>query len=739
VPEPPQAQPADGGSGSSGDQQDYAGTPRPEAAIPALDKSQLGVLREVGREWARASADPRTWREALPVDPSLGEYPQERDFRPARFTRFVPVSGQGGQLPPIETTSAAEEPHSRAARAGHRLRRLIVGPALDASAIAQERMRKLMALPVLSADALSSVAYGPQAMLVFLVLAGMPGLAASLPVGGAIVFLMFAVGISYRQTIRAYPQGGGSYIVATEELGRIPGLMAASGLLIDYIMTVAVSIASGVAAITSAVPSLLPDTTLIGVLVILLLLVGNLRGVRQAGALFAAPTYAFIAGIAALVVGGLVYSAHRGFHPVPVRHLPIIESLDALLILRAFASGCTAMTGIEAISNAVPVFEPVEWRNARVTLSWMVGLLIAMFAGVLVITRLTGIVPETSQTMLSELGHLSFGNGPVYVYIQAATAAVLLMAANTSYNDFPRVLFLMAKDRLAPHSFLHIGDRLTFRNGIVLLSVVAAAVYIVFSGNTNSLLPLYAVGVFLAFTLSQCGMVMHWRRHRDQPHWRRSLAINATGAVLTGIVFIIEGVTKFTAGAWAALLLSAIIIFVALRIRRFYVVTGKQLALRPEDSSTVPQGTAPVSPRSAAELPDHVSGLTVVPVIALDRSSMQALAYAAALGPPALALHISPTAYEADRFLDYWRVWGDHLPLEVIVSPHRAVVAPLINYIGTLHQQRPDLTLTVAVPEVVDQHWWQRVLRDNNASRIQRGLHALPGITVTSVPFRLEG
>ena len=562
-------------------------------------------------------------------------------------------------------------------------------------------MRKLVALPVLSADALSSVAYGPQAMLVFLVLAGMPGLAASLPVGGAIVFLMFAVGISYRQTIRAYPQGGGSYIVATEELGRIPGLMAASGLLIDYIMTVAVSIASGVAAITSAVPSLLPDTTLIGVLVILLLLIGNLRGVRQAGSLFAAPTYTFIAGIAALVIGGLVYSAHRGFHPAPAAHLPIVESLDALLVLRAFASGCTAMTGIEAISNAVPAFKPVEWRNARVTLSWMVGLLISMFAGVLVITRLTGIVPETSQTMLSELGHLIFGNGPVYIYIQAATAAVLLMAANTSYNDFPRVLFLMAKDRLAPHSFLHIGDRLTFRNGIVVLSIVAAVVYIVFSGDTNSLLPLYAVGVFLAFTLSQSGMVLHWRRHRDQPHWRRSMAINATGAVLTGIVFIIEGVTKFTAGAWAALLLGALIIIIALRIRRFYVVTGKQLALRPEDSSTLPQGKAPVSPRPAAELPDHVSGLTIVPVVALDRSSMRALAYAAALGPPALALHISPTAGEADRFLGYWRVWGDHLPLEVIVSPHRALVAPLINYIWTLHQQRPDLTLTVAVPE-----WW---------------------------------
>ncbi len=755
MPEPGQAQP-DGSDSSPGDEQDYAGTPRPDAAVPALDKNQLDVLRQVGREWDRVSADPRTWREALPIDPSLGVYPDASEFRPARLTRFVPVSGLDGQLPPIETTSASEEPRTRAGRVGHQLRRLAVGPPLDASAIAQERMRKLMALPVLSADALSSVAYGPQAMLVFLVLAGMPGLAASLPVGGAIVFLMFAVGVSYRQTIRAYPQGGGSYIVATEEIGRIPGLMAAAGLLIDYIMTVAVSIASGVAAITSAVPSLLPDTTAIGVAVIAVLLFGNLRGVRQAGAVFAAPTYAFILAIAALVVGGLVYSAGRRFHPVPVGHLPIVETLGVLLVLRAFASGCTAMTGIEAISNAVPAFKPVEWRNARVTLSWMVGLLITMFAGVLVITRLTGIVPEANQTMLSELGHLSFGNGPLYIYIQAATAAVLLLAANTSYNDFPRVLFLMAKDKQAPHSFLHIGDRLTFRNGIVLLSVVAAAVYIVFSGNTNALLPLYAVGVFLAFTLSQTGMVLHWRHHRDEPHWRRSMAFNATGAVLSGIVFVIEGVTKFTSGAWVALVLGVLIIVTALRIRRFYIVSGKQLALRPEDISTAPPGTAPVSPlpgraaeqqaeagtrapqAAGAELPDQVNALTIVPVVVLDRSAMRALAYAAALAQPVLALHISPTEDEAHRFLGYWRVWGDHLPLEVILSPHRAVVAPLVNYIWTLHQQRPDLTLTVAVPEIVDRHWWQRILHDRMAGRIERSVQALPGVVVTAVPFQLE-
>ena len=421
-----------------------------------------------------------------------------------------------------------------------------------------------------------------------------------------------------------------------------------------------------------------------------------------------------------------------------------------LLVLRAFASGSTAMTGIEAISNAVPSFKPVEWRNARITLSWMIGLLIGMFGGVLVITRLAGIVPGTSQTMLSQLAHLSFGDGPVYIFIQAATAAVLLMAANTSYNDFPRVLFLMARDRQAPRSFLRIGDRLTFRNGILLLSVTSAAIYIVFRGNTESLLPLYAVGVFLAFTLSQTGMIMHWRRHRDQPHWRRSLAFNATGAVLSGIVFVIEAVTKFTAGAWVAIVLIGAITVTALRTRRYYILTGQQLALRAEEAATPAAPPAKFAPRppargpegaaapEGAEQPWQINALTIVPVEVMDRAGLQALAYAAALGQPAFALHISPTAEEADRFLGYWQAWGDHLPLEVIVSPHRAVVAPLVNYLRTLHEQRPDLTLTVAVPELVDRHWWHRILHEHVAERLQPILQSLPRVVVTSVPFYLD-
>ena len=377
------------GSQALGRGEDYGGSPRPDALIPALDEGQVAALRAVGREWDKASAEPQVWREALPVDPALGGQAEEREFRPARLSRVVSVADRDGdgQLRPIETTSVSETALTRLGRADQALRRLVEGPPLDESALAAERMRKLVALPVLSADALSSVAYGPQAMLAVLVLAGLPGLSYSLPVGGAIVLLMLAVGVSYRQTIRAYPQGGGSYIVATEELGRIPGLTAAAGLLIDYVMTVAVSIASGVAAMTSAFPSLRPATVGVGVGVIVVLLAGNLRGVRQAGAVFAVPTYAFIVAIGSLVIAGLVHSAARGFSPVPVHHLAIVESLSVLLVLRAFASGSTAMTGIEAISNAVPAFQPVEWRNARITLTWMVALLVGMFAGVLAISQ----------------------------------------------------------------------------------------------------------------------------------------------------------------------------------------------------------------------------------------------------------------------------------------------------------------------------------------------------------------
>jgi len=725
--------------------------PSPDAQLTRLDERQLGVLREVGREWGRVCGNPERWRRALPIDPNLGGFPAATDIRPTRFGRFVPV--ESGPLPEVEATRAAEVTPSRVAHLGSRLRHVLLGPPLRSSAIARERMRKLVALPVLSADALSSVAYGPEAMLAVLVLAGSGGLRYSLPIAGAIAFLMLAVGASYRQTIRAYPHGGGSYIVATDNLGRMAGLVAAAGLTTDYILTVAVSVASGLEAVTSAIPSLAPDTVAIGVGVIVVLLAGNLRGVRQAGALFAAPTYAFILAMFVLIAVGLIDAGGRSFHATPRPALTATEGVSVLLILRAFSSGSTAMTGIEAISNAVPVFKPTEWRNARTTLTWMVGLLVVLFAGTIVLVQLTGVVPSAHETILSQLAHRSFGSGFMYPVLQAATAAILLLAANTAYNDFPRVLFLLARDFQAPRLFLRMGDRLAFSNGIIVLSVAAAVIFAAFGGKTAPLIPLYAVGVFLAFTLSQTGMVVHWWRLRD-PRWRRSLAINATGAFLSAIVFITAGITKFTEGAWVSLLVVVVFVTVANAIRRHYEAVAEAIALHPHaievpSHSIVPNGRAGAGaatdgeqgaePRGeeTEETPDEIHHLILVAVASLDLSSMRALAYAASLQQPVLALHVSPAEEEAERFGEYWRTWGDHLPLEVVVSPYRAIAAPMVNYIESLHRLRPELTLTVILPELVVRRWWQRALHNRTAPRLRRALRPLPKIVVTTVPFHL--
>ena len=690
--------------------------PSPDAVLPPLDADQLQALREVGSEWGQSSSGRSC---SLPIDPSLSRQPEPSE--PTRGGRLVHVKPASGA--PDELEATIEDGTSLDARTiGRRLRHTVFGPPLKSTAIVQERMRKLVALPVLSADALSSVAYGPEAMLAVLVLAGGPGLGWSLPISGAIAFLMLAVGLSYRQTIRAYPHGGGSYIVASANLGRVPGLLAAAGLITDYVLTVAVSISSGLAAVTSAVPSLEAAIVPIGLTLIAFLLAANLRGVRQAGGLFAAPTYAFIFAIVLLLIVGLVDAGRRGFHPLPTPVLHASQGVGLLLVLRAFASGSTAMTGIEAISNAVPTFKQVEWRNARTTLTWMIGLLITMFVGIVVLVHLDGIVPESGQTALSQVAHRAFGGGPLYIYVQTATALVLLLAADTAYNDFPRVMFLLARDRFAPRPFLKMGDRLAFNTGITFLSIVATLVFVAFSGNTSALIPLYAVGVFLAFTLSQAGMVVHWWRLRGT-HWRTSIVINAVGCAMSAIVFLIASITKFTAGAWVSLLIVVAFTAIALLTRRYFDRVADAIA---PDVSAANDG-------ENEETPAEVSNLLIVPVAQLDRVTLRALAYAASLRQPLLALHLSPTEEESERFLTYWATWGNHVPLELIHSPYRTVIPPTLAYIESLHAQRPDLTLTVIVPDLAVRHWWQQPLHENTAIRLRHALAPLTKVVVTSV------
>ncbi|MFI5833933.1 APC family permease [Micromonospora sp. NPDC051300] len=700
----------------------------PSAEFPPLGAEERAALGRLGARWH----GPRR-ADDLPVDPTLGR----RDHRP-QPTRF-------GRLTPIDLFTVAEPdeliaagpahlPDDRRGRALSRLRRTLVGPPLASSSVLYERMRKLVALPVLSSDLLSSVAYGPEAMLAVLVLAGGAALGLALPLAALLVVLMVAVGLSYRQTIPAYPHGAGSYIVAGDNLGRTPGLAAAAGLMLDYVLTVSVSVAAGVHAVTSALPGLTRWTVPLGVLVIAVLLAGNLRGVRTAGNIFVLPTYAFVVVVLAVLAVGYAKAAGRGFAPVPPPAVPAAEGLGLLLVLRAFSSGAVSMTGIEAVSNAVPAFRPTEWRNARTTLGWMVAMLVTLFAGLVGLIHLDGLVPRADETVLSQLGRVTFPTGPWYAILQATTALILLLAANTAFNDFPRLLFFMARDGYAPRRFLHMGDRLAFSNGLIALALAAVVVFVAFGGRTERLIPLYAVGVFFAFTLSQAGMVVHWRRRRGRG-WRRRLAVNAVGATLSGLVLLTAAVAKFTEGAWVVVVAVPLLVLLFRRIHRHYATVHRALALHP------PPPHAPPGPAGSAEgeeLPQQVRHLVVVPVARLNRASLRAMAYAASLGRPTLAVHIAPEEAEADRFREQWRAWGDHLRLETIVSPYRAVIGPLAHYLEALHTARPELTLTVIVPEVVLRRRRHRLLHSRAEQRLRAALRPLPGVVVTSVPVHVS-
>ncbi|GAB2956703.1 hypothetical protein GCM10027280_51700 [Micromonospora polyrhachis] len=746
----------------------------PSAELPQLSTAELDLLRQTGQRWTEALRGRRSILTTLPVDPGLGRYRSPPS--PTRFGRFVPVElFQPAEPNELVATPPAVTPESVPGRVLTRLRRAVLGPPLTSAAVVHERMRKLVALPVLSSDLLSSVAYGPEAMLTVLALAGSASLGLSLPVAAALVVLMIVVGVSYRQIIPAYPHGAGSYVVASDNLGSRLGLTAAAGLMIDYVLTVAVSVASGIHAITSALPHFSPWAVPMGLVAIVVLLAGNLRGLRTAGNIFAAPTYLFVVAIVVLVVVGLAQAAGRGFAPVSPPAVPATQEIGVLLILLAFSSGATSMTGIEAISNAVPAFRPPEGRNGRTTLTWMISLLVVMFVGLILLIHLDGVVPRSDQTVLSQLVRQTFPTGPWYALIQGATALILLLAANTAFNGFPRLLFFVARDGYAPRRFLHLGDRLAFSNGMIALAVAAAILLVAFQGHTESLIPLFAVGVFLAITLSQTGMVVHWRRRRG-PHWRKRLWLNALGAALSGVVLLTAATTKFTEGAWVVVVAVPVLIGLGWRVRRHYDTVNAQLAPHPgridathpvhppptgilerpappgaesgprPESGSRPGAESGPRPGDGAETgeeaeteetPQEIWHFVVVPVERLNLAALRALAYAVSIGQPVLAVHISPDEDEADRFRRQWDTWGDHLRLEVIVSPYRAIVAPLARYLEALHASRPELTLTVVLPEIVVRQWWHRLLHSNVPRRLRQALRQRPGIVVTTVPIHV--
>lgn len=631
----------------------------------------------------------------------------------------------------LVATEEALEARSGAGRAFGRVKRTLIGAPLTTAAAAHERLTKPKALAVLSSDALSSVAYATEEILHVLLLAGLGALSLSLPIGAAIVALLIIVGLSYRQTIKAYPNGGGSYIVAIDNLGVIPALTAGSALLFGYVVTVAVSIAAGVAALSSAVPSLRDHRVLLGMGFILLVTVLNLRGIRESGSIFAVPTYLFLFGIIVMLAIGMAQAAMQGFVPRP----PTVgadeltnatQSVSILLILTAFSRGCAALTGVEAISDGVPAFQPPEWKNARTTLTWMIGILAVTFAGITFLANQFGIVPKEQdypggyETVVSQIARTVFGGTTIpYYYIQFATLAILILAANTAYSDFPRLAYFLARDRFLPKQYTFRGDRLAYSRGIITLGFLAAVMVVSFNAETTRMIPLYAVGVFTAFTLSQGGMVMRWLRLKE-PGWQMGLAINIVGVVTTGLVAIVVGFTNFTRGAWVVLVLIPLMIMLFRGINRHYMTAAGELAaqtpLKPED----------------------IEHTVIVPISAINRVARQTVAYARSISPNVTAVFITDDEAEIEEMRRNWESLNSEVPLVIIESPYRSIVGPLLSYLDEIERQRPEDTITVVLPEFIARHWWEQFLHNQTALRIKASLLFRPGIVVTSVPYHLE-
>ncbi|MDQ3692806.1 MAG: APC family permease [Chloroflexota bacterium] len=629
-----------------------------------------------------------------------------------------------GHLVATEESLAARGP---VGRVFGRAKRVLIGAPISTAAAGHERLTKVKALAVLSSDALSSVAYASEEILRVLLIAGVAALSLSLPIGAAIVVLLVIVGISYRQTIKAYPNGGGAYIVAKDNLGDRPALIAGGALLIDYILTVAVSIAAAVAAIVSALPQLHDVRITLGIALVLLVTVLNLRGVRESGTIFAIPTYLFIAGMFVMLTIGLARNAAAGF-PVTEPSLEVAGPTGALgifLILRAFSSGCTALTGVEAISDGVPAFKKPEWKNARTTLTVMIAILAVTFSGITFLAHQFGAIPMNAhdpnyETVVSQIARTVFwGESPAYYYIQFATTAILVLAANTAYSDFPRLAYFLARDRYMPRQFTFRGDRLAYTTGILVLGVLSAIVLALFRAETENLIPLYAVGVFTSFTLSQAGMVRRWLRLKG-PGWQSGFAINLTGAILTGVVALIIGVTKFLSGAWIVVVLIPLLMLGMRAIYNHYTRSSGELAVQ--------------TPLDPAEIKHTV----VVPISTVNRVARQTLAYARSISDNVTAVYITDDETEIEQMRVDWQALGTDIPLVIIESPYRSLVGPLLSYVDEIDRQQPNDTLTVVLPEFVARHWWEQLLHNQTALRIKAALLFRPGTVVTSVPYHLE-
>ncbi len=600
------------------------------------------------------------------------------------------------------------------------LKRWLVGLPLKTKEAAHERLSKRLALAVFSSDALSSVAYATEEILLVLTLAGAAMVGYSIPLSLSIIGLLIILTMSYRQIIFEYPEGGGAYIVGKSNLGEWPGLVAAAALMIDYVLTVAVSVAAGIAALTSAVPALLPHREALCVAAILLVTVVNLRGVRESGQFFAVPTYIFIATIAAMLGVGAVQILFG--HASRVEPLPTMaptEPLTLFLLLRAFSSGCTALTGVEVISNGVSAFKKPEPKNAAFTMIGMAAILGTMFIGISAMAYYFGIVPKGDETVVSQIARATFGTGPLYFLVQASTMVILILAANSSFNGFPRLASILARDSYMPHQMSMMGDRLVFSNGVIILGVFSCLLIVLFNGDTHALIPLYAVGVFLSFTISQAGMVKRWLVKKG-PHWEKKLLVNGIGAVTTAIATLIIATTKFAHGAWIVIVLIPLLITFFRAIRSHYKAVSEQIALS--------RGHRPPMPRR---------NIVVLPIGGVNRAVIRAVDYARSRSGDIRAVLVDVDPEETARVEIQWAQWGCGVPLTVLPSPYRSVLSSLLDYLEQVLQKDQECWVTVVIPEILPARWWQNILHNQRAFMLKGALLFKDRVILTDVPYHL--
>jgi amino acid transporter len=636
----------------------------------------------------------------------------------ARYFRYVAPGTWSAKL-------AADAPTTPAGQAAAQARRFLFGIPISTDREIEERLPKWKALPVFSSDVMSSVAYATEASLYTLLGVGTIAFSWLLPISVAIVLVLALVTLSYRQTIRAYPNGGGSYIVAHANLGVLPGLVAAAALLTDYVLTVAVSVSSGVQALYSLFPPLLPVAVPLIVFFILLVMSINLRGIRESGSIFAAPTYLFLATTLALIGIGILRTMLG--HPPQVTgvvpaHVPA-ETFGLLLLMRAFADGCSAMTGTEAVANGVPAFKPPEWKNARTTMLVMAVLLATMYLGTSFLSHVSGALPSASgESVLSQIGRAVYGPGPLWYVLQLSTMGILVLAANTSFADFPRLSSILARDGYMPRHFAYRGERLAFNAGIVALAVVSILLVIAFQGHVEALIPLYAIGVFTAFTLSQAGMVRHWFNERGAG-WRVSAFFNGLGALTTAIVVAIFAVAKFALGAWIVIVIVPVLVALMLFVHHEYEQERRELDVRP----------------SAQIRPPHRRQRVIVAAPAFTRALVQAVKVARTTSQDVSIVHV---AEDAERGEDFRRRVEAQMPgvdVVLIESPYRSLVRPFLRYLDVAREEDPEAVLVVLIPEYEPRHWWERLLYNQNSRRIREALIGRPEVVVLDVPYRREG